>query len=84
MSQALLFGADFHQPHGRGQQMFGDAPDFAFITRDYLLHQLFAFFTDVFYQVVKRGLARLGTGENQMFFNADKVHNRDGQILIGR
>lgn len=26
--ERLLFGADFHKAHGRGQQMFGYAPDF--------------------------------------------------------
>ena len=53
VSQALLFGADFHQPHGRGQQMFGDAPDFTFIAGDDFLHQIFAFFPNFFNQIVE-------------------------------
>lgn len=82
--ERLLFGADFHKAHGRGQQMFGYAPDFAFVRRNYFLHEVFAHFANVPNQVIERIFAGFGAGKNQMFLNGNQVHDGNAQILVGR
>ena len=64
--------------------MFGYAPDFAFIGRNYFLHKVLTGFADFFNQVIERVFAGFGAGKDQMFLNGNQIHDGNGQILIRR